>query len=130
VKGSYVLMAKMERRRRIKVGKLGEIEFEKGYYAYVGSAMNGIEARIRRHLRKDKKLRWHIDYLLQHATAEKIYYIERDMECYIAEKFIEKFEYVPGFGSSDCKCASHLFYSSNLNEMVLLAKSLGMKEML
>lgn len=54
---------------RITVGALGEFLFKPGYYIYVGSAQGGLDQRVSRHLKQDKNLHWHIDYLLQHATV-------------------------------------------------------------
>ena len=61
-KGVYVLIIHLSQERDIVVGKLGELSFKKGYYAYVGSALGGLEGRIKRHFRKEKKAHWHIDY--------------------------------------------------------------------
>jgi len=33
-------------------------------------------------------------------------------ECNIAEKLDERLFSIPGFGCSDCRCKSHLFYGS------------------
>ena len=67
IKGSYLLIIKLQDDKKILVGKLGKIAFKKGYYVYVGSAMNGLEQRLQRHLRSQKKFHWHIDYLLNQA---------------------------------------------------------------
>ena len=48
----------------LQVGALGEVSLEPGWYLYVGSARRHLEARLRRHLRPEKRRRWHIDYLL------------------------------------------------------------------
>ena len=53
----------------IRIGQLGTFTFPEGQYVYTGSAKNNIDARVQRHLRKDKKLQWHIDYLLNSAHA-------------------------------------------------------------
>jgi len=42
---------------------LGEFDFPAGIRLH-GSAKRNFEARIARHLRQEKTLRWHIDYLL------------------------------------------------------------------
>ncbi len=115
MKGSYILIIRLTTPTKIKVGKLGTLEFKPGYYAYVGSAMNSIEARVRRHLRKTgKKLFWHIDYLLASEYAEVVDVLIKESnkkeECEIAGKLAERFESIPKFGCSDCKCKSHLFY--------------------
>jgi len=64
VKGVYVLVISVVKDIKVNVGALGGISFEKGLYAYVGSAQNSLEKRIARHVRKGKRKFWHIDYLL------------------------------------------------------------------
>ncbi len=112
-KGSYCLIIKLDKNSEIKVGKLGTFIFDKGYYVYVGSAMNSLSARVERHLRKKKKMYWHVDYLLKKAKVLDVVEIRstKKLECFIAER-IDKISdgVVVGFGCSDCKCESHLFY--------------------
>ena len=112
MKGSYVLLIKVELLQDIKVGRLGIIDFRSGFYAYVGSAQNNLEKRIERHLRTKKRIFWHIDYLLEKAEILDIFQVEspQKLECAIAEKLSKQFQSVPNFGSSDCRCGSHLFY--------------------
>ncbi|MHA1295495.1 MAG: GIY-YIG nuclease family protein [Promethearchaeota archaeon] len=97
MKGSYILVIYLKDDDYIKVGKLGKISFQKGYYVYVGSAMGDkgsttLNNRIARHLQKsgEKKLFWHIDYLLNssHSKIVKIYLIPSKIrqECMIAKK--------------------------------------------
>ena len=114
----------MPKKMKIEIGKLGIIEFKRGYYAYVGSAMNSLEGRIKRHLKKEKKMKWHIDFLLQHAIIKKIFYKEsmEKEECSIAKKF-NGFDFIPKFGSSDCKCKSHLFYSKSIEKIESIVKN-------
>jgi len=119
MKGTYTLLIKVPKNIEVRIGKLGKINFKKGFYAYVGSALNGLEKRIERHLRKEKKLRWHIDYLLENAEIAEVIYAETDSrtECNIAGKLNENLESVKKFGCSDCKCKSHLFYHTNFSEL-------------
>jgi Uri superfamily endonuclease len=106
---------KLENAAEIVIGKLGRFTFPAGHYLYFGSAMNGLHARISRHLRSDKKLHWHIDYFLQKATIVDIWYVESEerIECQL---YLEALRLpgavvpVKGFGSSDCRCTSHLLY--------------------
>ena len=121
MKGAYVLFIRLDKNREIKIGKLGRLCFHRGYYAYVGSALNGIGPRILRHLSKDKKTHWHIDYLLKKGKIIEIHCFSsyKKEECRIAEKFQRRFPSVAGFGCSDCKCSSHLFYSSRLSDLRL-----------
>jgi Uri superfamily endonuclease len=112
--GCYILVINLKNAQKIQIGKLGEVFFKKGFYVYIGSAMNGLDGRIKRHLLSEKKLHWHIDYLLQKAEVVDVFYKEtkKKIECRTAEKFYETLECIIGFGSSDCKCCSHLFYST------------------
>lgn len=114
VRGSYILLVELATRKDIVVGKLGYVSFPKACYAYVGSAMNGLRARLARHLRKGKKLHWHIDYLLKEAEIKEIIICqgEERVECYLAQALAGGFQSIPGFGSSDCRCQSHLYFAS------------------
>jgi len=120
MKGIYLLMIKVKKSIKQKIGKLGEIKFDKGDYIYVGSAQSGIEKRIKRHLKKRKKKFWHIDYLLTNrdVAINKIYYKEgkKEEECKTAEELSKNGEPIAKFGCSDCNCKSHLF-KINLSEI-------------
>ncbi|HWR26982.1 MAG TPA: GIY-YIG nuclease family protein, partial [Candidatus Thermoplasmatota archaeon] len=72
--------------------------------------MNGLDQRIQRHLRTNKKTHWHIDYLLPSTEIVDIFYKEntRKEECRIAREFERNFTNISGFGCSDCTCKSHL----------------------
>ncbi len=112
MKGSYTLLIELKKDQDIQIGKLGKISFKKGCYVYVGSALNGLEQRINRHLRKSKKMYWHIDYLLQHAKVIDVFCKESNTkeECMIVKSLDEKLSSIHGFGCSDCSCSSHLFH--------------------
>jgi len=113
VKGVYVLVISVGKGFRVNVGVLESIFFEKGLYAYVGSAQNGLERRVQRHLRKTKKKFWHIDYLLDDDAVRIVKVFckeaEKSEECKIARKLSEKGVAVRRFGCSDCGCVGHLF---------------------
>lgn len=126
--GCYVLIIELKTSQKIQIGKLGKLSFKKGFYAYIGSAMNSLEGRVRRHLRSEKKLHWHIDYLLKNAKIVNVFYKEASdkIECNIANKFSEKLENTKGFGCNDCKCESHLFYEAH-RELLKYSFELGTK---
>ena len=130
MKGCYALIMHLDRKADIRVGSLGITHFPNGHYLYLGSAMNGIERRIKRHLRDRKKLHWHIDYLLKKAEISAIYCLETSerLECILAQRFTDSFEVVPKFGSSDCSCKGHLFYGER-EDLVDSALDNGMKEL-
>lgn len=112
--GSYILLIKLPEEKAISIGSLKTIRFPRGYYAYVGSAMGGFKSRLNRHLKRGKKPHWHIDYLLQKAAITNIILCETKdrVECTIAQALKCQFDSIPGFGSSDCKCHSHLFFAT------------------
>lgn len=111
MKGIYVLVIEVKDYMEESIGSLGKLSFEGGLYLYIGSAQNNLELRLRRHLSKNKKLHWHIDYLLKNEKVriKKVLFNELDKswECKIASLIEGK--PVPKFGSSDCGCISHLF---------------------
>ena len=114
--GLYIAIFELSDAESIRVGKLGSFEFQAGTYFYVGSAQKNLTARIERHARQDKPLRWHIDYLSVHAPMLGAILIQdpREEECQIAEALHGLFDLaVPRFGASDCRCPGHLFYASD-----------------
>jgi Uri superfamily endonuclease len=129
MKGSYILLIKLDENISIDIGKLGKLDFFKGFYVYIGSALNGLESRINRHLRKNKNIHWHIDYLLNYAKISDIYYFENSVkdECIIANNFEKKLHNVKDFGSSDCTCISHLFYG-NFKDIKSIIKKLKLNK--
>jgi len=114
MRGSYVLLIELPKAQMISVGRLKAIYFPRGYYAYVGSAMGGIKGRLGRHLGTNKKIHWHIDYLLEKASINGAIVCETEdrAECAIVQALGAQFDAIPSFGSSDCRCHSHLFFAS------------------
>lgn len=112
-KGTYVLAVFLDEPFEGRVGSLGDITLDRGMYCYVGSAMNGLDQRIGRHLSRDKVMRWHIDRLTSAAEREEAYesYPDCIPECRLAAAAAScgMEPSVKGFGCSDCKCQTHLF---------------------
>ena len=123
LKGTYCLLIDLNRNESIGIGKKGEIQFKNGVYVYVGSALNSLEGRIRRHLRKNKKMHWHVDYLLDNSSSRVIdVYFNADgvkHECELAREISINGKEIDGFGCSDCKCPAHLFYFKNESQATL-----------
>lgn len=133
--GTYCLIIRLKKNRKIKIGKkLGFINFKKGYYVYIGSAMNSLESRIKRHLSDDKKKHWHIDYLLLNKDSEIEDIIlnasDKKIECSLAQFIQNNEEIIPNFGCSDCHCSSHLVYFNNFeiarNKIIKAYENLSM----
>ncbi len=110
MKGAYLLI--MEVKKKVSVKTKGkEFLIEPGYYVYVGSAMNSLEARVRRHMRKEKKLHWHIDYLLKSARILEAILIPSEirLEEELSKAVGRYGEAVKGFGASDLRIESNLY---------------------
>ena len=109
---TYQLLIEVVRPLRATIGRFGRFAFPAGRYIYTGSARRNFEARIARHLRREKTLRWHIDYLLA-APGVRIVSVRRyrEDECAINHATAGNLP-VPYFGASDCRmgCGSHLKY--------------------
>lgn len=115
--GAYCLILRLEQATFVAVGKLGEFDFQAGWYVYAGSAHGpgGLRGRLQHHLRPVVKPHWHIDYLRPHARLRAIWYRtgaavgeEHDWAAVLSD--------LPGaaipakrFGASDCRCPSHLY---------------------
>lgn len=113
-RGSYLVVLAFEKEHTLAVGKLGHLTFQRGFYVYAGSAMANLSARLARHQRKTKKRRWHLDYIRPSAASFEGLAIRSSarLECPIAKALSETLKPGPkGFGSSDCRCPTHLFYS-------------------
>ena len=118
--GSYVLIMHLDQPTAITVGKLGTFEFAAGWYAYAGSALGqgGLAARLAYHQRREKSYHWHIDYLSEHLAPDEVWYTNdpthrehhwSEVLSHTAGASIP----LPGFGSSDCRCISHLYFFSS-----------------
>ena len=109
---SYQLLIDVMTPLRLQVGALGIFDFPLGRYVYTGSARRNFEARIARHQRSEKTLRWHIDYLLT-APDVRLNAVIRSCraECDL-NRSVRGLVLVRGFGASDCRagCGSHLRY--------------------
>jgi sugar fermentation stimulation protein A len=110
---TYVLILHLPAGRRIRVGRLGLYAFRPGIYFYVGSGGRSPLKRIARHIRKRKRKFWHIDFLSVHSRVIGAFAFGASvsLECTLARALSMRFTPVPGFGSSDCGCGTHLFFA-------------------
>jgi Uri superfamily endonuclease len=115
--GTYAIVLEISTVTIAVVGSLGSFALAPGRYAYVGSARGagGLRSRVRRHLRPEKRLRWHIDALTKvfpvaHVTT---FAGRKSMEC----AWVHRLCALPGaatpiahFGAGDCRagCPAHL----------------------
>jgi Uri superfamily endonuclease len=96
---------------------LGDLQVRPGCYVYVGSAFGpgGLAARIKHHVNRSSRPHWHIDYVCPLLKVVEIWYttdrIRREhqwAELHAHSRIAHT--PLPGFGSSDCRCPSHLFF--------------------
>jgi Uri superfamily endonuclease len=115
--GTYALILRSDSAARVRIGRLGELAARRGYYIYIGSAFGpgGLAARLAHHQRPPRWPHWHIDHLRTHTRLMEIWFTHdaRPREHFWADLIgaargatIS----LPGFGSSDCQCSSHLFH--------------------
>ncbi len=119
--GVYHLILQLGRPRKIRIGALGVFLFPAGHYTYTGRAMRGLSARVARHAKRDKPLRWHIDYFRRHAKLIGVRIFgtnDPGVEEAQAKILLDRAKEIcggaalpaPGFGSSDSRAESHLIY--------------------
>ena len=116
-RGAYLLLLHLPEAVDCTIGSLGRFHFAPGFYLYAGSAMNSLSARVSRHLRRTKKLHWHIDYLLPYARRIRAFPI-RTGHVRLEQQIVSRLNRcslnpVTGFGSSDSPHPAHLFHSSS-----------------
>lgn len=128
--GTYALVYNSPINGSVRVGQWGVLRIKKGYYIYVGSAFvpGGLRARVLRHCVTIKPIHWYIDYLRALAYPVEVVY------SHDAAKFEHQWARVlmnmkftssiNGFGSSDGKCESHLFFAPDPPRIRALAKSM------
>ena len=119
----------------IRVGALGNLAFPgrlARLYRFCPRArgLKRVQRHIRSRSRQKVETQWHIDYLLgiQHVTLRHALCAQttRPVECRLARALggIP----VNGFGCSDCRCGSHLFYFDKdpVNKIVQAMRSIGL----
>ena len=112
--GAYLLLIELAAPLTLDIPSLGPATLAPGRYAYGGSAYGpgGLKARIGRHLRRDKVLRWHIDRLTAAGRAIGVRAVPGGRECDLVRGLLDlpgTSVPLPGFGSSDCRsCPAHL----------------------
>ena len=115
--GTYALLMHLAHPQTLKIGHLGEHVFPAATYVYAGSACGpgGLAARIERHLRLNKPLHWHVDYLRPYVSVSCVFYstAAQRLECVWSQNLLQfpgAFVPLTHFGASDCStgCPAHL----------------------
>ena len=115
--GTYALVLKSTSDQFIDVGKLGRFSVRPGFYMYVGSAFGpgGLKARIAHHMKISARPHWHIDYLRPSMDLNEIWFTYDSRHCEhqwagVLESVSGGSIPIAGFGASDCRCKSHLYF--------------------
>jgi len=115
--GTYALVLSSRADGLVRVGRLGVLRLQSGFYVYVGSALGpgGVRARLAHHLKATSRPHWHIDYLRRQTSLEEVWYCHDHVsqehqwaQCLGTQTGAS----IPlaGFGASDCQCESHLYF--------------------
>jgi Uri superfamily endonuclease len=132
--GTYALVIDIAVPLELTVGKLGTIGLLPGRHVYVGSAHGpgGLRGRLARHVRRDRRQHWHIDYLTGIAPVSSIYCRPHTgrLECLWSQRLLGlpgATAPAPGFGSSDCRqgCIAHLIRLPDGFRVEQLEEALG-----
>jgi Uri superfamily endonuclease len=130
-KGIYALVLRSGASVAAEIGRWGRFTIRPGYYVYVGSAFGpgGVLARVSRHCQKAKNKHWHIDYLREFTDPAAVWYShssDRLEHCWAeALAIMNHMKPVKGFGCSDCKCESHLFFIAKKPPLEKFADTVG-----
>ncbi|SDG09307.1 Uri superfamily endonuclease [Limimonas halophila] len=111
--GAYALVLTIAESVQLPVPRPNGCTLSPGLYVYLGNARGpgGIAARVRRHLRPDKRPRWHVDHVLARAEVRCVLGWPGGEECAWQRWLSERGASAPvkGLGSSDCRrCPAHL----------------------
>lgn len=131
-RGVYTLILKVGEELILQIGSLALVRFRPALYLYTGSALGsgGLDARLSRHLRREKQVCWHIDHLTGDPRVTVVGFVSAEsrekMECRVNRLLRSRLEAspFPGFGSSDCRgrCLGHLLYVDMLDRQRCIEK--------
>jgi Uri superfamily endonuclease len=115
--GTYTLVLHSSGHKPVNIGRLGTLVLQPGFYVYVGSAFGpgGLKARITHHCKRARRPHWHIDYLRPALKLCEIWFTydrtrrEHQWAQIHAQTRGAQLP-LPGFGSADCRCPTHLFF--------------------
>ena len=109
--GAYVLRIDLGAPLVVALPGRGVVTFGAGRYLYCGSARGpgGLRARVARHMRRGKAVRWHVDRLTEAGRVVGAWVFPGGDECALVARLDGFPVPLAGFGGSDCAvCPSHL----------------------
>ncbi|MCD6428991.1 MAG: GIY-YIG nuclease family protein [Desulfurococcales archaeon] len=129
---SYVLVISILKGISANIKSLGTVTFKPGTYIYIGSAnVKNPLARVLRHFKKNKKIKWHIDYLTaapetRIMTAIVCYGLTEEAIYDIVSRLVFVSAAAKRFGSTDRrKHLTHLFKISRKYYLLHLINELS-----
>jgi Uri superfamily endonuclease len=111
--GAYVVALTIAAPIAVHLGKAAPVVLRAGRYLYCGSAYGpgGLRARLGRHFRKAKAVRWHVDQLTTAGEVLGAWALPQGHECAQVSRLGFLAAPIDGFGASDCTtCRSHLLH--------------------
>ena len=123
--GAYAILIRLSRPLNTAIGALGAVKLPRGEYLYLGSAYGpgGLRARIKRHLRTEKRPHWHVDHLTMVGNVIAVLAVPGGRECGLVNRALDHAGVtapIAGFGSSDChRCPAHLLRIATDGEDVI-----------
>lgn len=116
--GACVLLIRLDNALHLDMVAFSGKSLGPGLYVYCGSAYRpgGIRARVSRHLRAGKPMRWHVDRLTAVGQIEQVGVRIGGRECDLVSELIlhRGLPVLPGFGSAECRaCPAHLLRLPN-----------------
>ena len=118
--GAYAMAIELTDKVAVTLRGRSPIALPAGRYLYCGSAKGpgGLKARLSRHMRRGKSLRWHVDQLTERGLVVGSWIFPGGEECELVRMCSHLAAPIAGFGSSDCAtCCSHLLHWSNGEEL-------------
>jgi histidyl-tRNA synthetase len=116
--GAYMIAIELAETIAVTLGGRAAIDLPAGRYLYCGSAKGpgGLKARLSRHFRHGKSMRWHVDQLTERGSVVGSWIFPSGDECALVAAMSNVPAPISGFGNTDCRrCRSHLLRWSDAN---------------
>lgn len=117
---AYAIAIKLTDKAAVTLSGRSPIALPAGRYLYCGSAKGpgGLKARLSRHMRRGKSLRWHVDQLTEPGLVIGSWIFPGGEECELVRMCSHLSAPIAEFGSSDCAtCCGHLLQWPNDAEL-------------
>jgi Uri superfamily endonuclease len=120
--GAYAMAIELADTLAVTLSGRLPIVLPAGRYLYCGSAKGpgGLKARLSRHMRRGKSVRWHVDQLTEQGLVIGGWIFPEGDECRLVQMCSHLPMPIAGFGTSDCAiCRSHLLQWPNRTALLL-----------